>query len=203
MRKIIMVVMGMMVAMLMLIGCAGTARYSPHLDPARAKNFTTVKKPAGAVPVHIENPDLLSQEVCLFEGNTSVAVIPDSRRGGWMYSRPAFACYRIGGANSENNWYEYAKIMLPRNTSFVLAARINGIMGQGRPYFRSFRTGGDPFAVTYSSVTPFQRYVSCGALVRLYQQPSSVQPMNVKVDIDFRPLGAAITGGLIKAAYGR
>ena len=208
MRKIMMVVVAMVTA-LGLVGCAGTARYSPHLDPARANNFTTVSKakaskPAGLVPVHIQNPDLLSQEVCLFEGNTTVTIIPDTRSGGWKYSRPAFACYRVGGANSENNWYEYAQIYLPRNFSFVVSSRIIGVFGgKGQPYFQSYRTGANPFAQTYTSITPAQRQVTCGALVQLQRQLSSVQPLNVAVDIDFRPIGAAITDGLTKSVYGR
>ena len=180
-----------------LAGCAGTARNLSIMAPSR-NNVV----PTGYVPVHFQNPDLLSQEVCLFEGNTNVAVIPDAR-GGWKYSRPAFACYRVEGANSENNWYGYTQIYLPRNFSFIAVSRINGIWGKGQPYFQSFRTGSDPFAVTYYSVTPVQRQVNCGALVQLQRQPTSVQRLDIKVDLDLRPIGATIANGLTEAIYGR
>jgi hypothetical protein len=182
--------------MVFLAGCAGTMS---------TQNFNVFdgQNMAGMVPVHIANPDLLSQEVCLFEGSTDVTVIPDARTGGWKYSRPAFACYRVSGANSESNWYEYNQIWLPRNFTFVVASRINGIWGQGKPYFQYARTGNDPFAMTYHSVTPVPRPVSCGTLVHLLRQSTSVQSFNIRVDIDTRPVGAAITGKLTKAVYGR
>lgn len=201
MKRIELVLVVVIMVAMMVTACAPTRT----LTISRVqKNAGSMSQPVtGMVPVHIENPDLLPQEVCLFEGSTRVDVIPDAKKGGWMYSRPAFACYRIEGANSENNWHEYSQVMLPRNMSFVAVARVNGILGQGRPYFRHFRTGSDPFAVRYWSVTPTPRPVDCGALVRLHQQPSSVQPMNIRVDIDTRPIGVAITNKLTEAVYGR
>ena len=178
---------------------ARKSQYSPK--PA---SVTSNVVPTEYVPVHIQNPGLLSQEVCLFEGATSVQVVPDAKRGGWMYSRPAFACHKVGGANSENNWYEYSHIMLPRNFHFIVASRIIGVFGgKGTPHFQSYRTGNDPFTVTYTSITPTRRQVSCGALVQLQRQPSSVQPLNIQVDLDLRPLGAAITDGVTRAVYGK
>lgn len=203
MKKIIMIVAGVSL-MLAVFGCAGIgARAMVQGLPVMANVPKNKIIPAGFVPVHIQNPDLLSQEVCLFEGSTSVQIIPDGERGGWKYSRPAFACYLVEGANSESNWYGYSQIALPRNFSFVVASRIIGVFGgKGQPYFQYYRTGADPFAQTYTSITPTQQYVNCGALVQLQRQLSSVQSLNITVDIDFRPIGAAITNRLGNAVYG-
>jgi len=190
------------VAVMFMVGCGGAAiRNSSGMVSTLPKSNVV---PAGFVPVHIQNPDLLSQEVCFFEGSTSVQLIPDSRHGGWMYSRPAFVCYRVDGAHSENNWYGYSQVMLPRNFNFVVASRIIGVFGgKSRPNFQFYRTGDNPYAQTYVSVTPIQREVSCAALVQLLRQPTSVQSSNVQIDLDLRPLGAAIANGLTNAAYGR
>lgn len=192
----------MMVAaiIMLLTGCGGIqVRDSSMIAPPKIN----VAPPAGYVPVHIQNPDLLSQKVCFFEGSTSVQVIPDPR-GGWKSSRPAFVCYRVEGANSENNWYGYSQIFLPRNFNFVVSSQIIGVFGgENWPSFQSYRTGANPGAQSYTSITPSRRQEICGALVHLQRQPSSVQPFNVNIDIDFRPIGAAITNGLTNTIYGR
>jgi hypothetical protein len=186
----------------MIIGCGARAKYT------QSENFSGSSQSrqaiAGEVPVHIDNPALGKQQVCFFEGSTPVRIIPDAKTGGWKYSRPAFTCITVAGANSRYNWHEYTRIDLPRNFSYTWAARQSVIfLGQSEPYFGWGRTGSNPYAVRYWSVTPSRSQVSCGGLIRLADKPTSVRPLYAEIEVDFRPIGAAITRGLTNAIYGR
>ena len=202
MKRMNMIFMVVILA-LTIAGCGSRTKY---VQP-QSGNFSGAPQQAqqaGWVPVHIENPALGEQQVCFFEGSTPVRIIPDAKTGGWKYSRPAFTCITVAGANSRHNWREYTRIDLPRNFSFTWAARQSVIfLGQSQPYFGWGRTGANPYAMTYWSVTPSHSQVSCGGFVRLADKPSSVRPLYAEIEIDFRPIGAAITQGLTNAIYGR
>ena len=189
------------VVLLFVVGVVGCQELRASRQP-KSGEYQQRQPVAGLVPVHLENPSLLSQEVCIFEGGPAIKLVPGTRPGEWQYSRPPFVCYEVDRANSKNNWHKYAEIYLPRNASFILVGRERWFLGLDAPYFVSFRTGNDPYAVRYWSVTPAQREVYCGALVRLRTRPASSRPLNIKIDIDARPIGAAITNRLTEAIYG-
>jgi len=212
MKRQLGLILVVVVTMMMVSACTHTRT----LTISRVqKNIGATRQPvAGMVPVHIENPDLEKQQICFFEGSTSVRLIPDAQNGGWKYSRPAIGCIQVGGANSRNNWYEYVSVGMPRNFNFVWAARHGIIDWQsllsnrlpspwGPPYFGYGRTGSDPYSVRYRKNTPSGGDVYVGGLIRLQQEPSSVRPLIVNIDIDTRPYSAAIAEGLTEAAYGR
>ena len=194
-----------------LIGCAAPMRYSQSMArPTGYQPPTQTAQPpvivGGMVPVDVENPSLLEQEVLIFAGSDPVDVIPDPRNGKWMYSRPAFKAFRIGSANSENNWHRYARIMLPRNSSFVLAGRTMNFWGKGSLYFVYFSTGSNPFAVRYTMVTPSYPPAEAGGLVMLQIQPImpfGQGPMNIEYTIDLRSVGQGIANGITNQIYRR
>jgi len=208
MKKIMMVVL----AMMWLAGCSGMPVKSSS-NMTNAPRIIT-QPPAGFVRVDIQNPDLEKQKVCFFEGSTMVQLIPDAKKGGWKYSRPAFFCLEIGGANSSINWHEYASVELPRNFSYVWAAQhriidVKSLLSNreyspwGFPYYGAGRTGSSPDAIRYWMTTPSGGETYAGGLIRLNQKQSSVRPLFVNIEIDTRPYSAAITRGLTEAVYGR
>jgi len=185
-----------------LIGCAAPRQFSA--PPA------LVVQPViqgGVVPVDIQNPALLEQEVLIFWGSDPVEIIPDARTGGWMYSRPAIKALRIGMAHSESNWHNYVRVMLPRNSSFVLAGRTMNFWGKGSPYFIGFSTGSTPFVYRYTTVTPYMSPSEAGGLVMLQNRPimpfGSGGPLRIEYTIDLRSIGRGIANGITNGIYGR
>ena len=187
-----------------LISCAGNRsamnRSTAKITSASpAKYFVPVQK-VGWVPVDIQNPSLLDQEVYVFEGSTRVELIPDAEKGGWMFSRPPFAYFKVRGANSKNNWHEYERLMLPRNSEFVFASQTFNAWGAGWPEFYGLRTGSDPGVYQYRMVTPSNPSAYCAGLITLREKavsPFGDGPMRLERTIDLRSLGRGIVGSLI------
>lgn len=192
-------------AAVFLSGCAAPRQNSRPVTPAKEtpKYFVPASQ-VGWVAVDIDNPSLLRQEVLVFEGGTSVQMVPDSRTGGWMYSRPALAHFVIGGANSSSNWHQYERLMLPRNASFTLVSRTLNLWGAGPPEFYSFRVGSDPYAVRYTRIAPSYPQANAGAVVLLTDRPAAPfgnGPLNIEYVIDMRLVGQAFTGAATKALF--
>ncbi len=212
------VVVGLVVAVMLMFGCAAPQSImrttpSPNANvgqlvapPPQAGSAHLTQPQAGLVPVDIQNPSIISHEVFIFEGSATVEIVPDQRDGGWMFNRPAFAKFRIKGANSERSWHEYERIYLPRNTSFVIASRTLGIFGASYPEYYYLRTGPNPGSYEYTLVTPSYPRVYSAGLVTLREKivsPFGPGPLHIEFTLDARPLGRAITNGLTNAIYGR
>lgn len=198
-----------------LISCAAPMRYSQPI--ARSTSYQpptqTTQRPAivgGLVPVDIQNPSPLEQEVIIFWGSDRVDVVPDPRTGGLMYSRPAATkSFRVGGANSANNWHNYVTITLPRNSSFILAGQTENFWGKSSPYFVYFSTGSTPFSYRYNRVMPSYLPAEAGGLVTLQHRPImpfGPGPLQIEYIIDTQAIGLSgrpIAREITNKIYGR
>jgi len=194
-----------LVAIVGLVGCVGPMQYS---QPVGGPGYQSAQQPViqgGLVPVDIQNPCSLEQEVLLFWGSSRVDIIPDPR-GGWMYSRPAFKLLVVGPAHFESNWHEYVRLMLPRNSSFILAGQTMNGWGKGSPYFVGFSTGPNPFSYRYTMVMPSYPTAEAGGLVTLQFRP--IMPfgpaLNLHFTIDVGAIGISgrpIANGVTNLLY--
>lgn len=161
--------------------------------------------PAGYVPVIIINPSQLHRHVWLFEGCESVSLVPNYQNGGWVFSRPPFAEYKIPGANSDE-WAEELIIALPRNFSFTVFDQPERFWGApvGQPNTAYRQTGPDPTYQTYWRRAPGGGTGMAGAIIELpWVDAAGPNQLKLHYQLDTRGWSSSLAESLTRALYGR
>jgi len=194
------------IGVLMLSGCGVSSQYGvrppsePYYPAPVAKAETgreaTLAPGFGQVPVVIINQSQLIRHIYLFEGREQVAIVPDYKTGGWVFSRPPLAEFKIKSAK-DDNWAEDLRISLPRNFSFVVYDQPERFWGQsvGQPNILYGRTGSNPVAREYNRQTPTGGIATAGEVIWLPWVDASGTTSRLRLEYKWNP-GAAVKGWL-------